>query len=196
MRQPMRNHCTPRKCSRSCPHHFPTLIPNLLPHVGWAIVGSQCIQCVSDLLNEAPKVWIKLWKTAAYFTYNSNGMNKRILFHFYKDLIYIIITIKIYQDQCHNILKHVHIEYNVLPRVITNFCLQMYFPKYIIHISFEVPYFNKLSLLHPKLLQCMCTCNKFFEMSGMILHIMSITKMLKGFSIASNPTITHDFCSQ
>ena len=69
----MRNHCTPRKCSRSCPHHFPTLIPNLLPYVGWAIVGSQCIQCVSDLLNEAPKVQIKLWKTAAYFTYNSNS---------------------------------------------------------------------------------------------------------------------------
>ena len=71
MRQPMRNHCTPRKCSRSCLHHFPTLIPNLLPHIGWAIVGSQCIQCVSDLLNEAPKVRIKLWKTAAYFMYNS-----------------------------------------------------------------------------------------------------------------------------
>ena len=72
MRQPMRNQCTPRKCSHSCPHHFPTLIPNLLPHVGWAIVGSQCIQCVSLLLNEAPKVWIKLWKIAAYFTYISN----------------------------------------------------------------------------------------------------------------------------
>ena len=72
MRQPMRNHCTPRKYSRSCPHHFSTFIPNLLPHVGWAIVGSQCIQCMSDLLNEAPKVRIKLWKTAAYFTYNSN----------------------------------------------------------------------------------------------------------------------------
>ena len=72
MRQPMRNHCTPRKCSRSCTHHFPTLIPNLLPHVGWAIMGSQCIQCVSDLLNEALKVRIKLWKTTAYFTYNSN----------------------------------------------------------------------------------------------------------------------------
>ena len=71
MRQPMRNSCTPRKCSCSCPHHFPTLIPNLLPHVGWAIVGSQCIRCMSNLLNEAPKVRIKLWKTAAYFTYNS-----------------------------------------------------------------------------------------------------------------------------
>ena len=68
----MRNHCTPRKCSCSCPHHFPTLIPNLLPHIGWTIVGSQCIQYVSDLLNEAPKVRIKMWKTAAYFTYNSN----------------------------------------------------------------------------------------------------------------------------
>ena len=99
-------------------------------------------------------------------------------------------------SQSHNILKHDHIKYNVLPRVVTNFCLHMYFPKYIMHISFEVPYFGIISLLHPKLLQCICICNKKFEMSGMILHIMSTTKMLKGFSIVSNPTITHDFCSQ
>ena len=71
MRQPMRDHCTTWECSHHCPHHLSTLLPNLPPCLGWAIVGSELIYCVSDLLNEVPKARIKFWKTPVQFANNS-----------------------------------------------------------------------------------------------------------------------------
>ena len=66
----MRVHCTSGECSH-CLHHLPTLVPKLPPCLGWAIVGSELIYYVSNLLNEFPKARIKFWKTPVHFANNS-----------------------------------------------------------------------------------------------------------------------------
>ena len=72
----MSGHCTSRESGLHCPHHPRTCIPKLLPYLGWAIVGSRCIKCVSDLLNVVPKVRIRFLITLVYFLYNSNTRKK------------------------------------------------------------------------------------------------------------------------
>ena len=62
---------TSRECNHHCPYHLPTLVPELAPCLGWATVGSELIQYVSDLLNEVTRARIKFWKTLVHFANNS-----------------------------------------------------------------------------------------------------------------------------